>query len=116
MRLYASIMRTEKPYLDVDISDYAEIGSLQRWLSLIPDVEVDRKAGRPGAGEQGSLDVLTVIGGSSALVAAFRMIPEFLRSRRSNLSITTTVKGEKVTLTASNVDEVMPILERLLGE
>lgn len=109
-------MPTGKATVDIDISDYAEIGSLQRWLELMPDLEIHRKSGRPRTGELGALDVLTVLGGSSALVAAFRTIPEFFRSRRSALSITTTINDKKITLTASNVEEVMPIVERLLGD
>lgn len=47
-------------------------------------------------------------------MAAIKVLPEFLRSRKTGLSITMTVKGERFNLTATNVDEVMPILERLL--
>jgi len=102
--------------VEVAVSDYAQIGSLQSWLSSSPGVQVLRSPGTAGAGEMGALDVLTVVAGSSGLVAALRMIPEFLRSRRSGLSITVTVKGEKFAVTASNVKDVMPILERLLDE
>jgi hypothetical protein len=64
----------------------------------------------------GALDVLSVVAGSSGLVAVLRMMPEFLRARRSGLSITATVNGEKFTMTASNVKEVIPILERMLND
>jgi hypothetical protein len=102
--------------IEFSISDYAELGSLQRRLGWTPDVRVVRIAGQPGSGEQGAPDVLTVLAGSSGLVAALKMIPEFLRSRRAGLSITTTVKGREFILDATNIDEVMPILERLLDE
>ncbi len=102
--------------IEFSVPDNAELGSLQEFLRWTPDVRVLRIAGRPGAGEQGALDVLTVLAGSSGLVAALKMIPEFLRSRRAGLSITTTVKGKQFTLDATNVDEVMPILERLLDD
>jgi hypothetical protein len=101
---------------ELTLSDYAEIGSLQEWLSSTPQVQVLRRVGRSRVGEQGALDVLEVVAGSSGLVAAFRMIPEFLKSRRTSLSITTTVKGKQFTLRASNVDDVIPILERLLND
>ena len=55
-----------------------------------------------------------MLASSTGLVAAIRVLPEFLRSRRTGLSVTMTVKGEPFTLTATNVDEVMPVLERLL--
>ena len=98
------------------LSDYAEIASLQEWLSSTPQVHVLRRVGSSRVGEQGALDVLAVVAGSSGLVAAFRMIPEFLKSRRTSLSITTTVKGRQFTMRASNVADVIPILERLLND
>jgi len=102
--------------IEFSVPDNAELGSLQELLRWTPDVRVLRIPGRPSAGEQGALDVLTVVAGSSGLVAALKMIPEFLRSRRTGLLITTTVKGKQFTLDATNVDEVMPILERLLDD
>ncbi len=98
------------------VSDYAQIGPLRDWLSSAPGVQVLRSPGSPDAGEMGALDVLTVVAGSSGLVAAVRVIPEFLRSRRSGLSITATVKDKKFTMTASNVKDVMPVLERWLND
>jgi len=100
--------------IEFSVSDYAELGSLQEFLSWVPGVRVSRTAGRLAAGEQGALDVVAVLAGSSGMVAALKMVPEFLRSRRTGLSIRTTVKGEQFILNATNIDEVMPILERLL--
>ena len=100
--------------IELRISDYAEIGSLQQWLEFVPGIRAARIAGSPGPGEQGVLDALTLVAGSSGLVAALKIIPEFLRSRRSGLSIQAIVKGRAVTLNATNVNDVMPILERLL--
>lgn len=102
--------------IQVSVSDPAEIGALHHRLQQVNGVHVSRTAGQPGAGEQGALDVLTAIGGSSGLVALIRTIPGFLRARRSGLSVHTVVKGEDFTLTAENVDDVMPIIERLLDE
>lgn len=102
--------------LEICVSDYAEIGSLQHWLSSTPNVKVSRVPGQTSAGEQGALDTLAIVAGSSGMLAALRMIPEFLRSRRTGLSVSTVVKGEKFTLNATNVDDVMPILERILDE
>jgi hypothetical protein len=48
------------------------------------------------------------------MVAAVRMLPEFLRSRRSALSVELTVAGRTVKVTTTNTDEVMPLLERIL--
>jgi membrane-associated two-gene conflict system component 1 (EACC1) len=101
--------------IELSVSDPAQFGPLEKFLRwAVPDVGVSRVAGRPGLGEQGALDALTVLAGSGGLLAAVRVLPDFLRSRRSGLSVTMVVKGEPVTLTATNIEEVMPILERLL--
>jgi hypothetical protein len=102
---------------ELAISDHSEIRPLQDYLRLTsPSVRVSRVPGRPAAGEQGALDVLAVLASSSSLVAAIKVLPDFLRSRKASLSIKLTFKGEPLTLTATNVDEVMPILERLLDD
>jgi hypothetical protein len=99
----------------LSVSDQSQLGWLEDFLGwAIPDVSVSRIAAQPGAGEQGALDVLAVVAGSSGLVAAVKVLPEFLRSRKTGLSITMTVDGQPFTLTATSIDEVMPILERLL--
>jgi hypothetical protein len=60
------------------------------------------------------MDVLTIAASSSALIAAIKILPEFIRSRRSGFHIDVTVKGKSFTIDASNVGDVLPILERLL--
>jgi hypothetical protein len=102
--------------ITLSVSDQAEIGALRDRLREVSDVEVTWIAGRQGPGQQGSLDVLTVVASSSGLVAAIRTIPGYLRARRSGISVRTTVKGKDFTLTAENVDDVMPIIERLLND
>jgi hypothetical protein len=59
-----------------------------------------------------------VLAGSSgvAVVAAIKTLPDFIRSRRSGFRIETTVHGRPFVLDATNVDDVMPILEQLLGD
>ncbi len=54
-----------------------------------------------------------MIPSSNGLVAAIRTLPEFLRSHRARLSVTMTIEGKPFTITAANVDEVIPTLERL---
>ena len=107
---------TDRNRVEFALSDYAQIEPLRDWLSSIQEVQVLRSPGSPGSGEMGALDVLTVVAGSSGLVAALRVIPEFLRSRRSGLSVTATVKGKEFTISADNAKDVMPILERLIDE
>lgn len=96
------------------VSDPAQLSSLTRWLTAAGQVQAKRVPGRPGPGELGAIDVLTIAASSSALIAAVRVLPEFIRSRRSGFHIEVTVKGKSFTIDASNVVDVLPTLERLL--
>ena len=49
-------------------------------------------------------------------MAAIKILPEFIRSRRSGFRIETTVRGEKFILEATNVQDVLPLVERLLSD
>jgi Effector Associated Constant Component 1 len=104
--------------VNIGLSDPAELSSLRNWLGLARGVDVRQISALPGNGELGSGDVLSVIAvaGSSALVAAFRMLPEFLRSRRSSLSISVMTGKQKLIINLENVDEVMPLLDRLIDD
>lgn len=99
------------------VSDQSQLKSLKSLLEMmVPGLRVTREAGQPRVGEQGALDIITILASSSGLVAAIKVLPEFLKSRRSGLSIKATIKGKPFTLTATNVDEIMPILEKLLDD
>lgn len=100
----------------LEISDGRQLAALKTLLALDSQVRVSRTPGRPQAGQQGSLDVLTVVAGGGGLVAALRVLPEFIRSRRSHLSITVTVGDKQVTLEADNLPEAMTLLEKLLDD
>lgn len=101
--------------VDLFISDASELGSLREFLMLAaPDAGVAVSAGAPAPGELGAADVLVLLAGSSGVVTAIRMLPEFLKARRSGISITATVNGKPFTMTATNVDEVTRVLEKIL--
>ncbi len=103
--------------IEVSVSDPAEIGALYDRLRQFTELQVSRTAGRPEPGQLGgTIDAITAVGSSSGLVAAITTIPAYLRARRSGITVKTTVNGKKFTLTVDNVDDVMPIIERLLDE
>jgi hypothetical protein len=115
--LVGSESRSHEPgALEFAVSDPSQLSSLRDWLRGEPGVEVDLTPGEPGSGELGVMDALTVLASSSGVVAALKVLPEFIRSRRSGFRIETVVKGRPFTLDATNVEEILPILERLLGE
>jgi Effector Associated Constant Component 1 len=102
------------------VSDQSQLTRLRTFLSwAAPEVSVRQVAGHAVTGELGAQDALEVLASGvsgGGLVTAIRVLPAFLRSRRSSLEITTTVKGKLFKITATNIDEVMPILERLLDD
>jgi Effector Associated Constant Component 1 len=57
-----------------------------------------------------------VVADSSVLVAALKTLPEFLHSRKTTMSITMTVKGKRLTVTAANADEAMRVVDRFLDD
>jgi hypothetical protein len=96
------------------LSDPGQLPALTGWLTAAGQVQAERVPGRPGPGEQGAMDVLTIVASSSALIAAIRVLPEFIRSRRSGFHIEVTSKGKSFVIDASNAADVLPILEKLL--
>jgi hypothetical protein len=98
------------------VSDPGQLRPLAEWLSAVGQVRVERKPGQPGPGQQGVVDVLTVLASSGGLIAALKVLPQFIRSRRSGFHIEATVNGEKFILDATNADkDFQPLVERLLG-
>jgi hypothetical protein len=100
--------------IQLSVSDYAEISALFNRFREVPGARVSRTPGQPEPGEQGVLDWITALGGSSVLVAVVGTIPAYLRARRSGISVKMKVKGKDFTVTVENVDDVMPIIERLI--
>jgi Effector Associated Constant Component 1 len=109
--------KIEPESVELSVSDLSQLGSLADYLRLMaPDVRVTRRPGQPRPGEQGALDVLMIMANSAVLVATVKVLPEFLRSRRSGLSISMTFRGHPLTITATNIGEVTPIVDRLLDD
>lgn len=101
----------------VSVSEPAELRSLREHLRRQPDIEVTQVPGSPGPGEQGAWDVLQILAASGGAVAvAIKTLPEFIRSRRSDVTVTVKSPHRTVTVTATNIDDVMPMVEKLLGD
>jgi hypothetical protein len=102
--------------VELAVSDQSQLKALRDWMSGQPGIDVVVVPGTPGPGDLGVLDVLVVLAGSGGLVGAIRTLPDFIRSRRSGIRIETTVAGRPFVLDATNVEEVIPILERLIDD
>ena len=107
--------------IELRVSDQVQLRLLAGWLAGAAPVKVDRIAGRPLPGEQGAGDVLTILASSSVLATALKILPEFIRSRRSSFRIEVKIKDDEedvsITLEASNAEEgLLEVLARLNGE
>ncbi|MER5596437.1 hypothetical protein [Streptomyces sp. NPDC002265] len=102
--------------LELTLSDPAQLWGLRDWLRAQDGITVRVIPTSPAPGELGTADVLAVLAGSSALAAAVRTLPDFLRSRRSNLRVQITVDGKQVEIELENTDRALEILERLLRD
>ena len=98
---------------DLAVSDYSQLGALREFLGwAVPGVRVLLIPGRP---ERDERSILALLASRAGMVGAVRTLSQFFMSRRPALSITITVGGTAIELTATNIDEVIPVLEQALG-
>ncbi|MGX1541215.1 effector-associated constant component EACC1 [Streptomyces adustus] len=102
--------------LELTLSDPAQLWGLRDWLRAQDGISVRVRPMVPTPGELGTADVLAVLAGSSVLAAAVKTLPDFLRSRRSNLRMQITVEGKQVEIEWENADRALEIVERLLRD
>jgi hypothetical protein len=106
----------ERKRAELTLSDRAELRALRDFLGwAAPRVRVLQWPTRSAPGERAVLDQLTLVATSADLVTAMKLLPEFLRSRRTTTSATVVVEGASVALTETNLDETLPVLTRLLS-
>lgn len=58
---------------------------------------------------------MSIVGGSSALLSAIKVIPEFIRSRRSHVTVTVTSENRSVKVTATNLPDAVAAVEQWLA-
>jgi hypothetical protein len=100
--------------LELRVSEPAELSALQRHLTSGTQLRVYRTSTGIADGTLGSSDMLVVAAVSGTLVTALQIIPAFLRARRKNLSIAARYRDQSVTICIENIEDVMPILEKIL--
>lgn len=102
---------------EFSIPDHAELAALARFLGLaVPGLQVERSAGRPGPGQQGALDWVTIAASSSVISTAIKVLPRFLEARKPGLSVEVKVKGSSVSVSGANLDEAMQVIDRALDD
>jgi hypothetical protein len=104
--------QAERKRAELTLSDRSELRALRDYLSwAAPGVRVLQLPGR----ERAVLDQLTLLATGDDIVAVVKLLPEFLMSRRTGMSVTIIIEGTPVTLTEVNLDDILPPLARLLA-
>jgi hypothetical protein len=105
--------------ITLTISERGELRPLRDWLARIHGVHVEQHSAPGTSGELGLGDYLAVTATAvPVLVAAIRTLPDFVRSRRRTLTISTKVTDDKgvtteTTISGENLDD--EATRRLLG-
>lgn len=104
--------QAERKRAELTLSDRSELRALRDFLGwAAPGVRVLQLPSK----ERAILDQLTLLASAADMLTAVKLLPEFLMSRRTEMSLTIIVEGTPaVTLTTDNLDEVLPALARLL--
>jgi hypothetical protein len=111
---------TEPPELaiGVEVGDPRELWSLREHLRRLPGIRVVQLPGRPGPGELGAADTLQIISVAvgPALAIAIKTLPEFVRSRRSDVKITLRRRDREIQIDVTNEADVQALIDKLLGD
>ncbi|MGY0500610.1 effector-associated constant component EACC1 [Nocardia sp. FBN12] len=102
--------------VDLSISDPGELASLRKIVERIPGLRVRQMTGRTAPGEQGAFDFLQIAatagGGGGALLLMIRTLPDFIRSRRRDVSIVYKAGDMEVTITAATAADAVTLIEK----
>ncbi|WP_369690057.1 effector-associated constant component EACC1 [Nocardia harenae] len=102
------------------ISEPSELLSLKKYVQSVGNVSVDRVHGDVGAGHLGAVDHIEIAAGTVAVIGvALRALPEFIRSRRSDVSLTIRLDSNvdehrQLTLNVKNLAGADDLIEKFL--
>jgi hypothetical protein len=103
--------------IEIRVSDPAELAALRGRLQAQPGIEVRQCAGEAAPGEQGVADFLQVTAASGgAVVVAIKTIPEFIKSRRRDVSVTVRKDDQEIVVTAASADEALKLLDKVVND
>ncbi len=102
--------------LEFSVVDPGDFDALYSELRGTPGVQVKAVPTKVVDGEQGSvLEFLTVACSGGAITVVLQIVKSLLESRGPKFSLKIRRGKDRFELTADNVDEVLPVLEDLLG-
>lgn len=102
--------------IELRVSDPAELGSLRSHLARLPGLEVVQQSGPPTPGELGVWEFLQVAAASGGVLAtAVGTIPEFIRSRRTDVTVKVKRDDVEVEISAANPEDALRLLHETLN-
>jgi hypothetical protein len=109
--------QVERKRAELTLSDRSELRALRDFLGwAAPRVRVlQLPAPPPDPGERAVLDQLTLLAAGEDMLNAVKLLPEFLMSRRSAMSVTIIIESTSVTMTSSNLSEILPAVIEMLA-
>lgn len=91
--------------------------TLKEWIVSTGDVSATEQVEQPAPGEQGSIPLLIVTGGASAIIAAIKVLPDFIRSQRRPFSLHAEVHiGDRTRTVDFETEATLGETEMLLNE
>ncbi|MCY1141560.1 hypothetical protein OWR29_26480 [Actinoplanes sp. Pm04-4] len=100
--------------LTVEVPDASLVSSLVRWIERLPGARTERSTAPPRQGELGTVDIVIAIISSSGVAALIQTLPEFLRAKRSPITIKLRRNETEVEVSASSMDDVSTMVDKLL--
>jgi len=101
----------ERRRADLVLSDRTQTAALRDFLRwAVPGV---RLLHIPGGGDEP--DTLALLAPPGVLLTAIGLLPGYLASRRTPLSVSITIDGRSVTLYPDNLSVITPVLTRFLN-
>jgi hypothetical protein len=102
----------ERKRADLVLSDRSQTVALRDFLRwAVPGVRLLHIPGDPD-----EPDMLAMLAPSTVLLAAIGLLPGFLSSRRTRLSVAITINAHSVTLHPDGLADALPTLSRLLDD
>jgi hypothetical protein len=115
--LGAVIMNSQViPQIELSVSDRSELWPLREWILAGSNARVALVSGEQVPGRLGTADALIITAVSGVLMTAIQVLPDFIRSRKSNITVKAKVKNKQFEINAENVDGVASAVERMLNE
>ena len=102
--------------LEFAVSDPAALGPLRARLLSIPGLVVRRRAEPAARHELGATDILTALGAGAALAAAINLLPDFVGSRRTGVTVRVKAGDREIEVRGRDAAEAVRLLEKILGD